>query len=486
MYRSLFLLLSLFLLPQQGKSAEVVIECLSSDFPEASVYVVTNADFVSRQPLIRTEVSTETDGAFTVRIPSESTLAIEFVVGPWVATMYAEPGRTYRIRLVKPKEKTALTFTDNPLTIAFETLEQDDPNYLMGHFERRYRKLFSDASLELAVRLGKGSTEVLTPDSGSTEVVPDDFVTLLGDFFVEMTNMLSPVTDPFAAELLRGAMGRLDLALGRNKQDVYNEWLVGFPDVDNPELTALFADLHYNVLADPTVGSTSFNRGLKEGSLELCMNALQAYPLVQSEEERALIVLLEVRKVWQQKELRKGLDQVLHQLQTNGGEVGALAGRMATELKRGTSGAMFFLPELTLIDEKGDRVPLNHYRDELVYLSVIRVGSAACEREMISLEKLYQKFGRQVRFVTIVMDTNDDDLRNYLAEHRSREWTFLNGGGNPLLRHYLRLRTIPSFFLIQPNGKLYSDYTRSPVEGAHDTLVRLVGKHKDAKIKVWD
>lgn len=486
MFRNLFLLLLLFLLPRLGKSAEVVIDCRSSDFPGTSVYVVTSADYVTRQPVIRVEATTNAEGGFTARIPTESTLAIELVMGPWVATMYAEPGRTYRIRLVKPQENTALTFSDNPVIIEFDALEKDDPNYLMGYFERKYRKLFADASLELAVRLGKGSTEALLPDSGSTEVVPDDFVTLLGDFFVEMTEMLTPVTDPFATDLLRGAMGRLDLALGRHKKDVFIEWMVSFPDVNNPELTALFHDLHYQVLADPSVGSTSFNRGLSEGNLGLCMSALQAYPLVQSDEERALIVLLEIKKAWQQKERRAGLVKLLDELRLNVYGVGALAGRMAEELKRGTTAATWFLPELTLIDEKGDRVALKDLKDELVYLSVIRVGSAACEREMISMEPLYKKFGKQVRFLTIVMDTPDDDLRNYLAEHRSREWSFLNGGSNPLLRHYLRLRTIPSFFLIRPDGRLHSDYSRSPVEGVHDTLVQLLKKNRDTKVKVWD
>lgn len=479
-------MLLLSLLPRIGISAEVVIDCRSSDFPEASVYVVTSEDYVTRMPVIRTEATTDAEGAFSLRIPAETTLALELVIGPWVATMYAEPGRTYRIRLVKPKEKTALTFSDNPIVIEFESLEQDDPNYLMGYFERRYEKLFADASLELAVRLGKGSTVVLLPDSGSNEVVPDDFVTLLGDFFVEMTELLTPVTDPFAAELLRGAMGRLDLALGRNKQDVYTEWMVDFPDASNPELTALFRDLHYNVLADPSVGSMSFDRGLKEGDLLMCMSALQTYPLVQGDEERALIVLLEIKKAWRLKERRKGLSKLLDELQKLDYGVGALAGRMATELKRGTTEADMFLPELTLIDEKGERVALKELKGELIYLSVIRVGSAACEREMISLEPMYKKFNRQVQFYTIVMDTEDEALRNYLAEHRSREWSFLNGGSNPLLRHYLRLRTIPSFFLIRPDGRLHAEYTRSPVEGANDTLAQLLKNLKNKKVKVWD
>ncbi len=93
---------------------------------------------------------------------------------------------------------------------------------------------------------------------------------------------------------------------------------------------------------------------------------------------------------------------------------------------------------------------------------------------MLAMEPVWRKFDRQVTFLTLVMDADDVNFKNYLIKHPKREWSIVNGGSNPTLKQALRLRTVPSFYLIGPDGKLLNGVTRSPSEGIHDTLVQLL------------
>ncbi len=486
MYRNLCLLLFLFLSTlSDAHATDVAIKGLAPDFANRDLYFITYHDFIARQPLILKEVTCDDQGNFQVQFEDWQTGLVRIQSGAWYAEFYLESGRSYTIRLDKPKENVAITFDQNPLNISFETLEVDDPNLLMQAFNQRYNALFGDVALELAVKFGKGANEALIPDSG--EVAPDDFVTQFERFQFEMRAKLSPTTDPFTSDLLRGALGRLDLSLGRNRKSVDSLWLTELPDLKNPELTALFIDIHAMTLAEIGLSAEAFKKGLRDGQLQDCIDALSKGEHFRDDRERILFTLHEIKLRWaKSSETRGRLKTILEQVQADNDFVlGALAGRMLEELVRATTQAERFLPSLTLIDHTGERFSLRDLDGDLVYFSVIHTGMSACEREMMTMQQVFKKFGNQIRFVTLVMDESNDDLNNYLADHRDRDWLFLKGGGHPMLRHALRLKTVPVFFLIDQEGKLIYDNTRMPSEGISDTMLKLVGSGKK-KIKVWD
>lgn len=486
MYRNLCLLLFLFLSTLfDAQATDVAIKGQAPDFVNRALYFITYQDFIVRQPVILKEVTCDDQGNFQAKFEDWQTGLVRIQSGAWYAEFYAEGGRSYTIRLDKPKENVAITFDQNPLNISFEALEDDDPNLIMQAFNQRYNTLFGEVALELAVKFGKGAQEALIPDSG--QVAPEDFVTQFERFQLEMEAKLSPTTDPFTSDLMRGALGRLDLSLGRSRQSVDSLWLTEFPDLKNPELTALFIDIHAMTLADIGLSAEGFKKGLNQGSLQDCIDALSKGEHFRNDRERILFTLHEVKLRWAKSSAMRGsLKSLLEQVQAGEDTVlGALAGRMLEELVRATTQAERFLPSLTLVDHTGERFSLRNLDGELVYFSVIHTGMAACEREMMTMEQVFKKFGNQIRFVTLVMDENNDDLNNYLADHRQRDWLFLKGGGHPMLRHSLRLKTVPAFFLIDQEGKLIYDNTRMPSDGVSDTMQKLVGSGKK-KIKVWD
>lgn len=476
MFRSLFLLALCFPALLRVEASTVTISGQAPNFQNSELFFIAYTDEVSRQPEVLAEASTSEEGNFLVTLNIESTRRVTLRTGAWRVDFYAEPGRTYEVTVSKPHGDMALRFDNNALIMTFAGLAEDDPNFVMSYFARRYDELFREIALELAVRLGKGSTEVLRADSTDTAPLPQGIAEAFASFVDELQSLLSPTSDPFTADLVRGALGRLDLALGAQRATVDELWLGPRPDLTNPELIGLFAELHALAFNGRELSKEGFKTGLATSQWALCRDALNNYALLEHEHDQLLYTLIWLRDHGAASVM--GKKQAVEFLKMIGDTdllgFGALAGRMRSELIRGSRFASPLLPNLVLTDEKGDRFSLQDLQGELVYLSVIRLGSAASEREMMSLEPVYNKFGRQVRFVTLVMASHEHELRNYLADHRGREWTFLMGGHHPLLKHALRLETVPAFYLIGPDGALLEDQTRTPSEGVHDTFVRLL------------
>jgi peroxiredoxin len=485
MFRSLFLLLLCSLALINAQAVKIPVSGVAEGFPNSELYFVVHHDEFTRTPHIMAEASTDGEGRFAATLDLESSRLITVYVSSWSAAFYVEAGRSYTIRLAKPQPRTAKRFANNPLEVFFTDLASDDPNAVMAAFTMRYDALFGDLALDLAVRLGKGSTEALRPDSAAYEEVDLNLrFTQLAD---SMYAMLSPVSDPFTHDLLRGALGQLDLALGQQKAHIDSVWLGEAPDVNNPEMVALFYAMHAHALESNDVNEQGFLAAIERSDVALAREALQRYLYLRTDEERLLFMVMMAQQFAERSsQARVQAMAFLERIQSEGeGDVHALAGRMRGELGRGTTKAIPFFPDLTLMNHVGDRVKLREMEGEWIYLSVVLLNSPGCERELGVMENLVKKFGREVRFVTLIIDGTDEAMRNYLSKHRNREWEFLQGTHHPVLRHDLRISTVPCFFLIGPDGRLVADYTPSPSEGAHDVLLRMT-RTSPKRVKVWD
>jgi hypothetical protein len=475
MYRNLFLLLFVFSAAIDLKAGDVLVQGHAPEFAGKQFQVHYPSDFLSQVPITLGAVLVDDSGNFAIDLSLPHTARITFESGAWYSEFYVESGRSYSIRLFKPKTPKAQAFDHNRLVLVFDRLPADDPNAVMDFFYRGHDSLISAVELELAVELGKGAREALKADSG---VVLLDSMSV-SERFEALKNacemQLGPASDPFTGELLEAALGQLALTLGEAKQKVYLAYMQKSPDLKNPEVVALFRRLHAQMLNDSGVKNAELLKAIETGQLTQAMAAVTPdYALISSDLERELLVVHMIQERWfTSKDLRKGSLRVLDLIEQNSISWSTLAGQMRTSLVRGTPQAESLLPPLVLLGLDDQRLDLRSLNGEVIYLSVVSLASAASTRELAMLESVARKFGRQVRFITVVVDEDLQLIQQYLSANRNQNWTFLLGGMHPELRYYLRMHAVPAFYLISPDGQLLADQTRSPSEGIHDTFVRL-------------
>lgn len=479
MCRSLFLTVSLLLTALCAKAAETVITGTSTDFAGYELYISEYRDAVSGELNRLADASIGDDGRFSVRVSLDSPKRVRFDVAAWSAEIYLTPGASYDVILQRPQVPTPRTFDGNPLELVFTKLNENDPNALMEQFRIRYNALFGklELAVELSVHRGTSVVEQANATNGDSLAVIPTVEASFAQFSEEVLGWMRSTREPFTRALLNSALGRVDLALGARRSYVDSVYgPVGIPDLNNPEAVQLFAELHELVFADDPLAQTAFRKAIATADSELLASTLGRFTAFENADRAWLFTLMQCKALAANDgELRKGVLTLFQNMPADvNPELLAVARSLRQSLVRGTTEAVPFLPDLTLVDQRGDRINLADLEGQFVYISVVALGSASCEREMMTMESVWQKFGRQVTFLTLVMDADDVNFKNYIVKHPKREWSIVNGGSNPALKYALRLRTVPSFFLVGPDGKLVNSVTRSPSEGIHDTLVQLL------------
>ncbi|MCH2198812.1 MAG: hypothetical protein MK081_08505 [Flavobacteriales bacterium] len=375
------------------------------------------------------------------------------------------------------------TYRDNEFGIRFTDSDSINLNQTMIKVQQDIDALFASSSLDLAKFFGRGSSAykranreelemtnmVTEEDSVSRKSSLDSLAIRFEALELEWSN--KPLND-YSRRAVHSVFGQVALTLGDDPVYVQEEYLPENINLNNPEEVLLLEQLTEMLLLHNDAARAASNRTMVLGEVEQLIEVF-ANTFTDGDQVLAqLMTLATVKRLWfEDVEARYGCTIVLNTLAEL--EVGEIATSMKGELTRGTRRAEQFLPDVTLVDHKGDRVELSSFSGEFVYLSVVQTGSLTCQRELMVMERLERTYGRSIHFVTLVMDETSKELTNYLASARDQEWTFLLGGGNPKLKHELRLRTIPTFYLIGPDGRLINDYTKSPSEGIEDLFRRL-------------
>ncbi len=131
--------------------------------------------------------------------------------------------------------------------------------------------------------------------------------------------------------------------------------------------------------------------------------------------------------------------------------------------------ALFFEAE----DKDGSAFSFDNFKGKYIYLDVWATWCIPCRRQIPYLDKLKEKFkGRPIEFVSISEDKSIDEWRNYLKNIPNTTGQFISNPGlkESISRTY-QVRYIPTFILIDPNGRLVSTNCFRPSDPALDMLL---------------
>ena len=85
-----------------------------------------------------------------------------------------------------------------------------------------------------------------------------------------------------------------------------------------------------------------------------------------------------------------------------------------------------------------------------------------CMQQMKVIPSLKKTYGAQIEFVAISNDKSNADLKNFTAKYPKYDWTFLYDNSNGNLKKSYEIITLPTYFLISPDGKFIQVPADSP------------------------
>ncbi len=123
----------------------------------------------------------------------------------------------------------------------------------------------------------------------------------------------------------------------------------------------------------------------------------------------------------------------------------------------------FSPPPFKLLNQDSVWVSLNDFKGSYVYVMFCTTQNYACLKEYDLIKKLYEKHGKILKIITISFDETLADTRMF-AKKMKYNWTFLHfGNQSEILKDY-DIRTFPTYFLIDREGKLAMSPAPSPAE----------------------
>ncbi len=132
--------------------------------------------------------------------------------------------------------------------------------------------------------------------------------------------------------------------------------------------------------------------------------------------------------------------------------------KKVTQLMKGTDA-----PEFELFDKNSLPVSLSQFKGKYVYLNFCTTLSFTCKQELELLNKLQEKYKEILEIITISTDEDFKKTIDYFNEH-NYIWTFLHYANEPEVLKKYKIKVFPTYYLIDPDGKLIMSTAPSPDE----------------------
>jgi peroxiredoxin len=121
------------------------------------------------------------------------------------------------------------------------------------------------------------------------------------------------------------------------------------------------------------------------------------------------------------------------------------------------------VPNFNLKNKDNQNLSLKDFSGKFIYLSFSNKSSYSAQRDVEALKILNSKKIDRLEIVTIWVDKDFESMNNYTTEH-NYEWTFLFCAENSELLSQYKIVSFPTYFIINPEGKLVMMPAPSPSE----------------------
>lgn len=151
-------------------------------------------------------------------------------------------------------------------------------------------------------------------------------------------------------------------------------------------------------------------------------------------------------------------------------------------------------PYFELYNQDSVLYTLEKFKGKYVYLNFCRSENYACIKDYKVLKKMNEKTKRDLYVVTLSYEKSFEDFRSFKKANPQYNWAFLYAGDNPEIGRQYKLRGMPTYMLLDRNGKIELISAPTPSDNFQQTFADIVLKEKrnqaakkrrDTKIRTW-
>lgn len=445
------------------------------------------------------------NGEFFIDFQPDKTNRYYLIIRNRIAEIIIKPETNYKINFPGFNENQAQRVKLNQVQLEFTDLDQYDPNFVLAQFDAIYDQFYAEVSYDLAIKTTASggyrdaraawlSETDLTAKRSSRQLEEMSTTTKLDSLFEvfesDVNELRLLADDVYAEKYIEFVFGQVafDMAI------INAEELRGFIEIDVVESEHPEAINLLNLAYAPLLHKSFFGDRYEDFRTAVNADADWAKMMkvlidsgqVRDDENADAIALVLMKMALHHPNFKPLMVlKTINDLVESKHPLSKDAERIIEDELAGRRGMK--MPDFTLLNERDEVKTARDFQEQWSYFIFFNSKSTASLQELILLEQLVQKYGRQISFVAICLDDDPKALNNFLARYPNYRWDFLYGGSAPWLLQDFLVDAIPATLLFNPEGQLHASYTKKPserVEALFENLLK--AKQRDLRIKVWD
>lgn len=441
----------------------VIIEGNNTDYAGQTLELLEYSNFITSTENTMAVSRVDPQGNFSFEFEISQPTYVFLHQGIFFIYLYAEPGMIYQVKLPSyiPKKTEELLnpfFEETMLHLLVlgakpqnATLKFDanvELNKIIRDFDLRYNPLITAYAINVYAKQENDSLNIVCQQLEKTfDSIPNPFFQTYIAYRIGLLKFVStryrsrnisdnyflnkPVcyTNPAFMELFNEVYEKYFVYFGRtpNGRKIYN-------DINRAKsLSQLNETLQHNdVLTNDTLREFVILKGLHDGFYEMEFS------------RNALLEILD--------SINLTTKIATHRM------TGENIRQKVTKLMVG-----FKPPAFKLLNTDSVFTTLESFKGHYVYLNFCTTQNYACLKELEQLKRIQEKFGKYLKIVTVSVDESLADVRNFVKKSGC-DWEFLHYGNQPEILKDYDIRTFPTYYFIDPEGRLTWSPAPSPTE----------------------
>jgi len=456
----------LTLLSAIGYAQKTRVEGSAATYAGDSLFFKTYSDYITYSEESLSRIKVDSKGNFSTTLKVVEPTFVFVGLGAQRGYFFAEPGKSYTLILppkVPKTEEDRLNpfFKEESIQLGIANCPKNDINYLTAIFDDNFNQEFSAIAQEIYKKKGKA-----TPDTS----------------IYSLDTIGRKENNPYFNAYKKYRFGLIQhLTMMYKSKGISDKYFSQKPILyQNPSYMELFNQIYdrYFLFFNNPSKEDNVGSSIGAASLTRLKKVLAKDSILRDNKLQELVILKGIHDGFYEDNFsRKNLLILLDSLYFSSTipEHKYIATNIRDKVIQLLPG--YFPPMLKLYDVEGKAVSLDQFKGKFIYLNFCSINSYTCLQDFALLQKIHEKYGNKVEIISISTDPDIEDLK-YFVKNKPYKWKFVHYGTNPDIITRYDVRAYPTYFLINPEGKMEVSPAPSPREKLEILLINQL-KNKD-------
>ena len=440
--------LLLLFLPFISFGQTVTIKGIAKTYEYKEIGVYATNDYISNTQRKLTYSDIDSAGNFLLEFKTKDIQYITLKIDKSIASMYVEPNANYDIKIMPPDSTTYQNPNlEHDVKISINLKSKTEINSLTMDYDNQF-DYFTYVEL-VALYSRKAYPKI---DS----------------FKVAMQKFYSDVHNKYFETYITYTIAALEEKTKLSEKKLYANYIAGKPVMyTNPEYMNFFNAFYKQKIQNFALTKEGFPLGFQlndRGSLSGVINILHRDVYLKNDTIAELVLLKGLYESYYDGSFKQGsIIAILKQISTDSyvpehRQIAINILNSFSKLKVGSPAPFFELPDKNGVTHSLDELRTKQY----VYLMFFDAACTSCLEQMkviIAFKKLY---GERITFVSVSTDKTNAELKNFTNKNPKFDWLFLYDNSNGQLKANYEIKSMPEYFLINPDGKFVQVPAESP------------------------